>query len=222
MLVRPGCTDPRSGSRPAGASPWPARRRRRRHGAGGAPRMRGAPPARSYLRRPARKIWSAFWRWRRWRRPRPGRRRRRPAASVGLGAGRLGVDQFDRGAQARDLGAQRSRCRPWWRSRRGPAAPRRPPQPGRCYEASSSRVSPCRHPWHQSPRGDRNRPAETATSLPAFRLFRAGGAMAQPRRDHGRISIGVPISTRCQISSISSSVTAMQPLVQLNRQCSAP
>ena len=41
-------------------------------------------------------------------------------------------------------------------------------------------------------------------------------------RIQGRISIGVPVGTASQISSISSSVTAMQPSVQSFRRCDAP
>ena len=123
------------------------------------------------------------------------------ALRVGLGPRRLGVDQLDRRPQPGDLAAQRLRRRPWWRSRRAPAATRRPrPAPVRNFSSLFPLL------------GSVSSIVPTAAAKPTRR------GRQSPRRDHGRISIGMPIATRGQISSISRSVTAMHPFVQLNRQ----
>ena len=90
-------------------------------------RIARRPVGNGYLRRPARKIWSAFCAGgvgRSLGRGGVGGRR----CEVGLRTGRLGVDRFDRRAQARDLRAQRLDVALGGTAAQAPAAPRRPPR----------------------------------------------------------------------------------------------
>ena len=128
-----------------------------------------APRPQAYLRRPARKIWSAFWlaafaaasaarhRPRRaasW--PRPGSPWRRPTRST---------------SAARRSPTAAIRCRPWWRSRPVPATRQRPPPAGARVWSFFIWISP--YPV-----------AEPIRSI-SSELTRRGCPVLRPRSDRG-------------------------------------
>ena len=141
--------------------------------------------------------------------PRPPRRAPVPHRRLRAARRPRPASPWRRSTSSRSAG-RRSRCaairrRPWWRSRRTPAGT----SDGRGRRQAKD-FSHCSPPWEHVR-------IPTQSCRDATRRGRQA-----PRRDHGRISIGMPIATRGQISSISRSVTAMHPLVQLNRQWPAP